>query len=239
VSLVERSREVEDEGEISRIEAAAAIADAAFASVRHRLGEGIAERELAFELEAAMHALGADGKGLETIVASGPNGAKPHAKPSTRRIRESDLVVLDFGALVDGYRSDVTRTICVGEPTPTQQRMLEVVTGAQAAGVAAVAAGVSAAEVDRVCRSLIAEAGFGDAFLHTTGHSIGIDLHEKPWVEEGGDATLLVGHVITVEPGVYLREHGGVRVEDTVVVGVEGARALTRSTKDWRCDPRG
>ena len=142
-------------------------------------------------------------------------------------------MVLDFGALVDGYHSDISRTICVGRPTATQERMLEVVTASQAAGVAAVTEGVAAADVDRVCRDMIAEAGWADAFLHGTGHGVGLDIHEAPRVGSSSDATLAAGQVVTVEPGVYLPEHGGVRVEDTLLVTGNGARALTRSPKHW------
>jgi Xaa-Pro aminopeptidase len=231
--LIEQLREVKDDGEVARIEAAATIADDALASIRHRLGEQVTERAFAFELETAMRGLGADGPSFETIVGSGPNGAKPHARPSARRIETGDLVVLDFGALVDGYHSDISRTICVGDPSATQLRMLEVVTESQAAGVASVTAGVAAAEVDRTCREVIAEAGWGDAFLHGTGHGVGLDIHEAPRVGSTSDATLAPGHVVTVEPGVYLPEHGGVRVEDTLLVTKKGARALTRSPKHW------
>jgi Xaa-Pro aminopeptidase len=231
--VVETLRELKDAGEVARIEAAGEIADEAFAELRHRLGEGVSERAFAFELEAAMRRLGADGPSFETIVGSGPNGAMPHARPSNRRIAEGDLVVLDFGALVDGYHSDISRTICVGEPSATQRRMLDVVTAAQAAGVAAVTAGRAAAEVDRTCRDVITEAGWADAFLHGTGHGVGLDIHEAPRVAATSDATLAAGQVVTVEPGVYLPEHGGVRVEDTLLVMPDGARALTRSPKHW------
>jgi Xaa-Pro aminopeptidase len=231
--VVETLRERKDDGEVARIEAAAAIADDALAKVRHRLGERVSEREFAFELEAEMRHLGADGPSFETIVGSGPNGAKPHARPSGRRIVDGDLVVLDFGALVDGYHSDISRTVCVGEPTATQRRMLDVVTASQAAGVAIVAAGRSAADVDRTCRDVIGEAGWADAFLHGTGHGVGLDIHEAPRVAASSDATLAAGQVVTVEPGVYLPEHGGVRVEDTLLVTIDGARALTHSPKHW------
>jgi Xaa-Pro aminopeptidase len=231
--LVEGLREVKDEGEVARIEMAAAIADTALAEVRHRLGDGTRERDFAFGLETEMRRLGADGPSFETIVGSGPNGARPHARPSTRRIGRGDLVVLDFGALVDGYHSDISRTVCVGAPSATQEQMLEVVTEAQAAGVGAVAAGVPTAEIDRVCRDVITDAGWGEAFLHATGHGVGLDIHESPRVASGSDGTLADGHVVTVEPGVYLPEHGGVRVEDTLLVTPDGARALTHSPKHW------
>jgi Xaa-Pro aminopeptidase len=179
-----------------------------------------------------MRRRGADDVSFETIVGSGPNGAKPHARPTSRRIGAGDLVVLDFGALVDGYHSDMTRTFSVGDPSPTQARMLEVVAASQAAGVAAVRPGVACADVDRVCRDVIAEAGWADAFLHGTGHGVGLDIHEEPRVSSTSTGTLAAGQVVTVEPGVYLPDHGGVRVEDTVVVTTDACRPLTHAPKD-------
>jgi Xaa-Pro aminopeptidase len=230
--LVEALRERKDPGEIARIEAACELADAALATVRHRLGEGPTEAEVALELEWQMRRLGAEGPSFETIVASGPNGAKPHHRAGTRRIQEGDLVVIDFGALVDGYHSDMTRTLAVGEIDATQQRMFDVVAESQAAGVAAVKAGVEAQSVHEVCRAVIAEAGWADAFLHGTGHGVGLDIHEPPRLSTTPAGTLADGHVVTVEPGVYLPAHGGVRIEDTVVVTSEGCRPLTRAPKE-------
>ena len=230
--LVEGLRLVKDDGEIARIEEAARIADAGLARVRPRLGDGITEKEFQLELDHMMRQLGAADVSFETIVASGPNGAKPHHRPSERRIVEGDLVVLDFGALVDGYHSDISRTVMVGTPSATQARMLEVVAAAQAAGLDAVAPGIAGVEVDRVCRDLIAAAGWGHAFLHGTGHGVGLDIHEDPRVSTTSAATLAAGHVVTVEPGVYLPEHGGVRIEDTLVVTPTGSRRLTNAPKD-------
>nr|MBA2437247.1 M24 family metallopeptidase [Acidimicrobiia bacterium] len=216
----------------ARLAAAAALADAALACVRHRLGDGPTEAEFALELDSEVRRLGADGASFETIVASGPNGARPHARPGPRPIAEGDLVVIDFGALVDGYHSDMTRTTMVGEASPTQRRMLEVVTASQAAGVRAVAGGVESSAVDGACRAVIDEAGWLDAFLHSTGHGVGLDIHEDPRVATTSTAILKPGHVVTVEPGVYLAEHGGVRIEDTVVVTASGSRLLTHAPKD-------
>ncbi|MGD9798669.1 MAG: M24 family metallopeptidase [Acidimicrobiia bacterium] len=230
--MVEGLRAVKDDGEIARIEAAAAIADRALAATRPMLADHPTERELQIELDHRMRLLGAADVSFETIVGSGPNGAKPHARPTGRRILDGDLVVLDFGALLDGYHSDITRTVAVGDPSPTQARMLEVVLAAQAAGVDAVAPGVAASSVDDACRSLIAGAGWGDAFLHGTGHGVGLDIHEDPRVNATSTATLRPGHVVTVEPGVYLPEHGGVRIEDTLVVTPSGHRRLTNAPKD-------
>jgi Xaa-Pro aminopeptidase len=229
--VVDGLRAVKDAGEVARIEAAADVADEALAEVRPLLARRPTERELALELDEAMRRRGASDVSFETIVGSGPNGAKPHARPGSRVIDEGDLVVIDFGALVDGYHSDMTRTLMVGEPTPTQARMLEVVAASQAAGVAAVAPGVACAEVDRACREVIAEAGWADAFFHGTGHGVGLDIHERPAVGGASTATLAAGHVITVEPGVYLPRHGGVRIEDTVVVTSGGCRPLTKAPK--------
>jgi Xaa-Pro aminopeptidase len=230
--LVEALRGVKDDGEVTRIEAACRIADDALAAVLPRLRDEPLEHEFALELDFTMRRLGANDVSFDTIVASGPNGAKPHARPGDRRVREGDLVVIDFGALLDGYHSDMTRTVSIGEPSATQRRMDEVVRAAQAAGVAAVRPGVGGADVDRVCRDVIGEAGWGDAFLHGTGHGVGLDIHEEPRVSTTSTATLEPGHVVTVEPGVYLPEHGGVRIEDTVVVTTGGCRPLTTAPKD-------
>ena len=229
--LVEQLRLVKDDGEVARIEAAAAVADAALANVRHRLLDGLTEQEFGLELDTEIRHLGATGNSFETIVGSGPNGARPHHRPSTRRIERGDLVVLDFGALVDGYCSDMTRTVMVGEPSETQQRMLDVVTAAQQAGVDAVASGTPTSAIDAACRQVITDAGWGEAFLHATGHGVGLEIHEAPRVAATADATLAPGLVVTVEPGVYLPDHGGVRVEDTVVVTEDGCRPLTLTPK--------
>jgi len=197
------------------------------------LRDGCTESELALALDVAMRAGGADGPSFDTIVASGPNGAKPHHTPTHRSIEAGELVVVDFGAQVDGYCSDMTRTLCVGGPTSaTARRMAEVVAESQRAGVAAVSAGASAKGVDDVCRAVIAEAGWADAFLHGTGHGVGLEIHEAPRVSSTSTDTLEVGHVVTVEPGVYLADHGGVRIEDTVVVTADGCRTLTNAPKE-------
>jgi Xaa-Pro aminopeptidase len=231
--VVERLREVKDEGEVDRIEAAAHIADAALAAVLPLLHEGPAEAEFGLALDTEMRRLGASGTSFETIVASGPNGAKPHHRPSGRVVQPGDLVVLDFGALVDGYCSDMTRTVSVGEPrSPEARRMYEVVRASQQAGVDAVRAGLAAVDVDRACRDVIGAAGWASAFVHGTGHGVGLDIHEAPAVGVTSADTLAAGNVVTVEPGVYLPEHGGVRIEDTVVVTEDGCRALTTSPKE-------
>ena len=230
--LVQQLRLVKDPGEVARIRSACSIADEALARLRPRLAAGPTEAEFGAELDAAMRQLSAADVSFETIVASGPNGARPHHHPSDRCIKEGDLVVVDFGALVDGYHSDMTRTVAVGEVGAERRRMLDVVLAAQQAGVDAVVAGVEAREVDRACREVIEEAGWGDAFVHSTGHGVGLDIHEEPRVSGRSAATLVAGHVVTVEPGVYLSGLGGVRIEDTLLVSDDGCDRLTLAPKD-------
>lgn len=231
--IVEQLRLVKDDGELARMAHAAAVADAALAETLPMLAEGRTEAEVALALDSAMRRLGAEDRAFETIVASGPNAAKPHARPGPRVIGAGDAVVIDFGATFDGYRSDMTRTFFVGgPPDETMARVLDAVRRAQAAGVDAVRPGVATGEVDRVCRELVAEAGFGEAFEHGTGHGVGLHIHEAPSVGPGTTAILAPGVVVTVEPGVYLAGVGGVRVEDTVVVTDDGCRPLTCFPKD-------
>jgi Xaa-Pro aminopeptidase len=231
--VVEGLRVVKDAGEVARIAMAAAIADAALGEVLDLLGRGRTEEEVALALDTAMRRLGSQDRAFETIVASGPNAAKPHARPSDRAIAAGDPVVIDFGATFDGYRSDMTRTFCVGRPpAPELARVFAVVAEAQAAGVATVRAGVVTGDIDKVCRDVIADAGWAAAFEHGTGHGVGLDIHEAPAVGQGSTAILTPGVVVTVEPGIYLAGLGGVRIEDTVVVTDQGCRPLTGFTKD-------
>ncbi len=231
---VETLRAIKDPGEVARIEAACSIADASLAAVLPRLDDGLTEAQFALALDDEMRRHGADDVSFSTIVAAGANGSCPHHMPGAHRIKLGDLVVIDFGALVEGYHSDMTRTIPVGGADAlddTRRRMLSVVTAAQAAAVAAVRPGAAARDVDAACREVIAEAGWAEAFVHGAGHGVGLDIHEAPSVWATSTATLAPGHVVTVEPGVYLPGLGGVRVEDTVVVTEDGCRPLTSAPK--------
>jgi Xaa-Pro aminopeptidase len=232
-NAVEGLREVKDAAEILRMERAAAIADAALYEVLPMMSQDVSEEQFALELDTAMRRGGAESSAFETIVAAGENSAMPHHRPGPRPIRQGDAVVVDFGATYEGYRSDMTRTFCVGaEPEGDMARVFAVVGASQAAGAAAVRPGILAKEVDEVCRAIISDAGWADRFEHGTGHGVGLDIHEAPTVSQIGTATLAPGFVVTVEPGVYLPGQGGVRVEDTLVVTEGGSRTLTRFTKD-------
>ncbi|MCU1500810.1 MAG: hypothetical protein JWM12_164 [Ilumatobacteraceae bacterium] len=236
--VVEAERRTKDEGEIARMAEACRIADAALAEVAPTLGDGLTEAEVRNRLEIRMRELGADGPSYETIVATGPtNAALPHHRPEHVRIEPGHTVIIDVGALYDGYHSDMTRTFVVGEPTARQRELYEVVLAAQVAGVAAVAPGLGTNDLDAVCRTSIAAAGYGDWFTHGTGHGVGLLIHEDPFVGRAGDLILQVGDVVTVEPGVYREGFGGIRVEDLLVVTTDGCRPLTKTPKDSACLP--
>jgi Xaa-Pro aminopeptidase len=232
--LVEQLRQTKDDGELDRMAVAASIADEALEEVLGMLSDSTSEEQVALALDTAMRRLGAEDRAFDTIVASGPNAAKPHHRPSQREIRPGDWVVIDFGATFEGYRSDMTRTFEVSRPGESDDlsRVYAVVAESQSAGVAAVKAGIEAGEIDRKCRDVISEAGLAERFEHGTGHGVGLDIHEAPTVSEGSGTVLATGFVVTVEPGVYLPGVGGVRIEDTVVVTDEGCRILTGFPKD-------
>ncbi len=228
---VEALRAVKDPAELARIQAAAAIADEALAATEPMLRPGVTETRIRRALDDALRAAGASGPAYDTIVASGPNSALPHARPTDRRLQAGDLVVVDVGAEVDGYRSDMTRTFVLGDPDERAETMLEVVGRSQSAGVEAVRPGAEAGEIDEACRSVIEEAGMAEAFVHASGHGVGLDVHELPRVASGCAAVLEPGNVLTVEPGVYFPGVGGARVEDLLVVTGSGCRQLTLSPK--------
>ena len=234
-AVVPHLRRRKSEPEIQRMKMAASATDAALSEVEPMLVLGLTERDIRDELDYRMRKHGAEFTSYDTIVASGPNAARPHHRPVGRKIVEGDSVVIDVGGLVDGYHSDMTRTYLIGEVDPVLSEMHEVVSASHLLGLSHVRAGVLAQDVDRQCRDFIVEAGFGSEFSHSTGHGVGLQIHEMPWVRNGFAEPLEVGEVVTVEPGVYREGLGGVRIEDLVVVTQSGCRILTHTKKDRKC----
>ena len=229
---VESLRAVKDEDEIALLREACAVADRAFARLLPAIRPGRTEKEVARDLEALMLAEGGDGPSFETIVASGPNSAVPHHRPTERVLESGEFVKLDFGSLYSGYHSDMTRTVVLGPPAGWQRDVYALVAAAQAAGRAALGVGAVAGEVDKVARDVIAGAGHGEDYTHSLGHGVGLEIHEAPTLRAGATDTLADRTPVTVEPGVYLAGRGGVRIEDTLVVRPDGPELLTTTTKE-------
>jgi Xaa-Pro aminopeptidase len=231
--LVEGLRAVKDEGEIARIRAATELADAAFEQVVGGGVVGRTERELALELEVEMRRQGAERASFDTIVAAGPNGALPHAQPRDVEIARGEMVVVDWGAQLDGYCSDCTRTVAAGaSPSAEARAIYELVLEAQLSGLRAVRAGAICREVDATARGLIAGRGHLEHFGHGLGHGVGLNIHEAPRLSQKAEGDLRAGNLVTVEPGVYLPGSFGVRIEDLVVVTDDGCEILTGIPKD-------
>ncbi len=231
---VEALRLIKDDAEVVALRVACAAADTALAGLLADggLGPGRTEREVARDLESRMVAAGAAGPSFQTIVATGANSAVPHHRPTDAELRRGDLVKLDFGALVDGYHSDMTRTVVLGQPAGWQRELYDLVAAAQAAGCAALRAGADVRDVDAAARDVIVHAGHGDNFMHGLGHGVGLQIHEAPALSQFGSGILAAGMTVTVEPGVYLADRGGVRIEDTLVVSDGEPELLTLTTKD-------
>jgi len=225
--LLAELRMIKDPEEIAAMRRAVAVAEAALQRWLPEVRIGMTEREAARRLIQACFAAGADALAFEPIVVAGPNAALPHATPSDRPMGAGELMIVDFGVAVDGYLSDLTRTFALGEPDPEAARIYEVVREANAAGRAAVRPGVPAEAVDRAARAVIEAAGYGALFPHRTGHGIGLEVHEPPYIVAGNPAPLRPGMTFTVEPGIYLPGKGGVRIEDDVVVTEAGGESLT------------
>lgn len=225
-------RMVKDADEVELIRRAARIADEAFARWREELVPGFTEREAALELHRLMVLAGAERPSFEIIVASGPNGAKPHARPGAREIGEGELVVVDWGALVEGYCSDCTRTVILGEPDARAREVWEAVREAQQAALDGLSAGIKCMEVDAIARDLLRERGWESEFGHGLGHGVGLAVHEGPTLGPRSTEMLQPAMVVTIEPGVYIEGWGGVRLEELVLVTEEGGTALTQAPYD-------
>ncbi|MFH7326311.1 M24 family metallopeptidase [Desulfurivibrio sp. C05AmB] len=226
--LVEQLRQVKSAAELALIEEAVRLNEEVFSTVYRQMQPGISEQEVAWLLEETMRRRGAEGPSFPPIVAAGPNGAKPHAVPTSRPIAAGEPVIIDMGLKVDGYCSDMTRTVVLGRPDHRTLELIRLVRRAQLAGQKALRAGVSGSFVDRVARSVIVAAGHGDHFGHSLGHGVGLNVHEGPSLSYRHRKLLRPGMVVTVEPGVYLPGWGGIRLENMAVVTEAGCRVLNR-----------
>ena len=229
---VEELRSIKTEQEIENIRQAAKIGDQAFAELLPKIRSGVSEIEIALELEFLMRRAGASGMSFSPIIASGPQSALPHARPSERILMYGDFVVFDFGCIVNGYCSDMTRTIVIGEPEAQHLLIYDLVLEAQLESLAADAPGRMGSEIDAIARDINTDAGYGEYFGHGLGHSLGLEIHESPRLSKADHTVLQPGMVVTVEPGVYLPGFGGVRIEDLVVVREDGHEVLTSTFKE-------
>jgi len=223
--------------EIRIMKRAAKAAEKVFASVLPFILPGATEREIAGRMEEfAMKIKGVSALAFPPIVASGPNGAEPHAEITDRALAAGDLVTVDFGVMIDGYASDMTRTFIIGKLTEKQRKIYDSVKRAQAAGLKAAKAGMPCAALDAITRGIIKKDGFGEYFIHTTGHGIGTEIHEDPRIGEKSEAVLEAGMVVTIEPGIYIEGLGGVRIEDTIVITETGNEVITPDIPKNRID---
>ena len=229
---VEALRRTKDLAEVDALRRAVSLADRAFDWILDRIVPGVTEREIALALEMQMRGWGAEAVSFPPIVGSGPLSAHIHHSPSDREFQKGDLILLDFGCRLDGYCSDMTRTVVLGAATDEQRERYDLVLRAQTAGIGDIRPGRAAAEVDRVARDLIDSGGFGDRFGHGLGHGIGLDIHEDPRLKKISEDVLLAGDVVTVEPGVYVQGSGGIRIEDCILVTEDGSEVLGSSRKD-------
>ncbi|HHV06901.1 MAG TPA: aminopeptidase P family protein [Firmicutes bacterium] len=231
--LVETLRIQKDEQELALLRQAIALADKGAEFLRTCLSPDRTEKEVALELEFFLRDQGSEGAAFPFIVASGARGSLPHGEPGDKKLRQGELVTIDFGAIYQGYHSDLTRTFSLGPPTPKQEAIYEIVLAAQSKAIACAGPGVRCAEVDQAARDVIASAGYGDFFGHATGHGVGLAIHEAPRLSpRAGTDVLLSGTVVTVEPGIYIPGWGGVRTEDVILITDQGAEVLSQAPKD-------
>ena len=229
--MVESLRAIKEPEEIELITKAAEIADAAMEYIRDRIQAGMTEKEVAWEIERFMRENGSDTIPFDIIVASGKNSTLPHARPSTKKINKGEPIMIDIGARVEGYSSDLSRTICLGDPDDTFKKLYDIVLGAQLAAVAIIKEGITGAEADNLSRVVIEETGYGEAFGHGLGHGVGLAPHEPPRLGPNSPDKLAEGMVFTIEPGIYLDGWGGVRIEDLVIMEKGKVREISKARK--------
>ncbi len=229
--LVEPLRMVKDDDEMAIMREASRLSDQAFNIVSSRIEPGMTEKQVAWDMERTMRELGADERAFGTIVGSGPNGAMAHAIPGNRQIQAGEPIVIDMGAHLNGYNSDMTRTIMLGEPTDKFREIYNIVLKAQLDAEHAIKAGMTGVEVDKIARDVIEAAGYGDQFNHSLGHGVGLEVHEAPSFSKFSEDTMEEGNVMSVEPGIYIEGWGGVRIEDLVMIRRDDAEVLTLADK--------
>jgi len=230
--MVEEFREVKEPYELEAIRKAQRISERVFSGVLALVREGVEERELALEIDYRFRKEGGEHSSFETIIASGPNTSKPHAVPTERRLRKGDLVLFDMGTTVDGYASDMTRTVVLGKADRLKKERYTIVLDAQQAALEGISAGMKCSEADRLARTVIERAGYGREFVHSLGHGVGLEVHESPCLSVSSESVLKKGSVVTVEPGIYFPEWGGIRIEDMVVITETGCLNLTEAPKE-------
>lgn len=230
--VIETLRQIKSADELDKMRRACAIADAAYIHILKYIKPGVTERDVALELEFFMRHNGAEKLAFDVIPASGPNGSLPHAEATARALRDGDLFTMDFGCVYDGYCSDLTRTVGIGNISDKQRAVYKTVLDAQLASVEACKAGLTGHQLDAVARDIITGAGYAENFGHSLGHGVGLDIHELPRVAPGNETVLVPNMVVTLEPGIYIPNFGGVRIEDTVAITASGCERLTKSTKE-------
>lgn len=230
--IISQLRMVKTADEIEKIKAAQKITERAFEHILSIIKPGLTERDIAFELDFYMLKNGAEAVAFDTIIASGVNSSKPHAVPSQKKVEDGDFITLDFGAVVNGYRSDMTRTVAVGAVSEKQKNVYGVVLAAQLETLRILKPGLPLKAADAAARDIIRDAGFGSFFGHGTGHGVGIEIHEEPTLSPNGTGDLEPGNVVTAEPGIYLPGEFGVRIEDMALITADGCENLTNSTKE-------
>lgn len=223
--IVESIRIIKEPGEIKLLIKAAEITDAVFAAAVKKLKPGMTELEIAWELEKTFHEMGSEGLAFPTIVGAGPNGAMAHAKPSDYIVRKGEPIVIDMGGIYKGYKNDITRTICLGQPDAQLKKIYNIVLEAQQTAVNKIREGMTGKEADAIARNIIRDAGYADAFGHSLGHGVGLEEHENPRLAVTSLDVLKEGMVFSVEPGIYIKGWGGVRIEDTV--RIENGKAVS------------
>ncbi len=229
---INKLRMIKDEEEMEYIRKAQEIAESAFDDILGFIKEGVTEREIALELDRLMLEKGAEGISFDTIALAGENTSMPHGVPSDKKVKKGEFVLMDFGAVYNGYHSDMTRTVCVGTPDEEMEKIYNIVLAAQEKAIAAAKAGISGKELDGIARRHICDAGYGEYFGHSLGHGVGLEIHEQPNAAPSYEKNLEKGTVITIEPGIYIAGKFGVRIEDFVILTENGCINLTKSAKN-------